>query len=131
MAIITEYSIELLAELGRRGIEMRADGDRLQFRPAAALTPDLSARVKEHKPALLAILADDPGEIVPDDLPHKWREMYEERAAIRHFDGGQALEHAEAEALRETLAAMRRLAEQERNGHSDDGIGIGIQGGRE
>jgi len=43
----------------------------------------------------------------PDDLPPEWREHYEERAAIRQ-DGGQAREHAEAEALRETLDAMRR-----------------------
>jgi hypothetical protein len=44
----------------------------------------------------------------PSDLPPEWRDIYEERAAIRHFDGGQALEHAEAEAFRETLAAMKR-----------------------
>ncbi len=42
----------------------------------------------------------------PDDLPDGWRELYEERAAIRHFDGGQALEHAEAEAFAEVLARL-------------------------
>lgn len=46
--------------------------------------------------------------IGPDDLPAYWREHYEERAAVREYDGGQAREHAEAEALRETLEAMRR-----------------------
>lgn len=40
------------------------------------------------------------------DLPDDWREYYEERAAIREYDGGQAREHAEAEALQETLRAM-------------------------
>ena len=57
---------------------------------------------------------DDPGVAIepepaidPDDLPPEWREHYEERAAIREYDGGQAREHAEAEALRETLDAMR------------------------
>ncbi len=48
----------------------------------------------------------------PDDLPPYWREHYEERAAIRHFDGGQALEHAEAEALRGTLAAMLQATDR-------------------
>ncbi len=113
MATIIESSIELLAELERRGIEMRANGDRLQFRPVAALTPDLTERLKAHKPGLLAILADDSSRVSPEDLPPEWRDMYEERAAIRHFDGGQALEHAEAEAFRETLAAMRRAADHQ------------------
>lgn len=53
--------------------------------------------------------ADLQGDVrTPDDLPPYWREHYEERAAIREFEGGQAREHAEAEALRETLAAMKR-----------------------
>jgi hypothetical protein len=43
----------------------------------------------------------------PEDLPGQWREWYEERAAIREFHGGQVREHAEAEALKETLDAMR------------------------
>ncbi len=44
----------------------------------------------------------------PADLPPEWRDMYEERAAVREYEGGQAREHAEAEAFRETLAAIRR-----------------------
>jgi hypothetical protein len=44
----------------------------------------------------------------PDDLPPYWREHYEERAAVREYDGRQAREHAEAEALRETVDEMRR-----------------------
>jgi hypothetical protein len=43
----------------------------------------------------------------PADLPEPWREWYEERAAIREYDGHQAREHAEAEALAETVSAMR------------------------
>ncbi len=42
----------------------------------------------------------------PDDLPDEWSKLYEERAAIRHFDGGQALEHAEAEAFAEVVARL-------------------------
>jgi hypothetical protein len=48
----------------------------------------------------------------PDDLPPYWREHYEERAAVREYDGGQVREHAEAEALRETVDEMRRQAEK-------------------
>ena len=45
--------------------------------------------------------------ITPADLPDEWREHYEERAAIREYDGRQAREYAEAEALRETMAVMK------------------------
>lgn len=43
----------------------------------------------------------------PDDLPADWRVEFEERAAVREYDGGQAREHAEAEAFTEILARMR------------------------
>ncbi len=69
------------------------------------MTPGLAERVKALKAGLLAILAES--DIRPDDLPEPWRELYEERAAIREFDGGQAREHAEAEALREIVAMMQ------------------------
>ena len=42
----------------------------------------------------------------PEDLPSEWRVEWEERAAIREYDGGQAREHAEAEALTEILDRM-------------------------
>lgn len=40
------------------------------------------------------------------DLPADWLVDFEERAAIREFEGGQAREHAEAEALGEIITAM-------------------------
>ena len=43
----------------------------------------------------------------PADLSPEWRELYAERAAVREYDGGQAREHAEAEALAEVLARMK------------------------
>jgi hypothetical protein len=46
------------------------------------------------------------------DLPEYWREHYEERAAIREYEGGQSREQAEAEALRETIDMMN--ADKER-----------------
>ena len=47
----------LLVELARRGIELRAAGDRLRYRPRSAMTPDLADRLTAHRGDLLAILA--------------------------------------------------------------------------
>ena len=48
---------ELLLDLGRRGIQLEADGQRLRYFPRSALTPDLLNRLKSQKGELLAILA--------------------------------------------------------------------------
>lgn len=37
-------------------IELKADGDKLRFRPVEAMTPDLLRRAKRHKKELLAIV---------------------------------------------------------------------------
>lgn len=50
----------LLAEFHRRGIEVRPRGDMVAFRPQAALTPELHARLVAHKPELLALLREHP-----------------------------------------------------------------------
>ena len=42
----------------------------------------------------------------PDDLPDDYRELYEERAAIREYEGGQSREGAEQAALVEVIARM-------------------------
>lgn len=46
-------------------------------------------------------------EIGVADLPGDWRVWFEERAAIREYDGGLTREHAEAEALAETIRLMQ------------------------
>lgn len=46
----------LLAELERRGVELRAAGDRLRFRPPSAVPLALLAKLKARKPELLALL---------------------------------------------------------------------------
>lgn len=51
------------------------------------------------------------GYLVPDDLPADWRIDYEEEIAIRTIQYGQALEHAEAEALTVTVRRMRAAGE--------------------
>ena len=47
----------LLVELARRGIELRAAGDRLRYRPVSAVPPDLAHRLSARRGELLAILA--------------------------------------------------------------------------
>jgi len=47
----------------------------------------------------------------PATLPPDWRIEWEERAAIREYDGGQAREHAEAEALHEIIERMRQVSD--------------------
>ena len=46
----------LLMDLGRLGIRLEADGERLRFHPRSALTPDLLDRLKAHKGEVLALL---------------------------------------------------------------------------
>ena len=63
---------------------------------------DTQTVTAEHVAGVFAV------ELTPDDLPWDWRIEWEERAAIREYDGGQAREHAEAEALREVVEMMHR-----------------------
>lgn len=48
---------DALALLSRAGLELAADGERVLFRPVAAMTPELAAAVRACKPELLALLA--------------------------------------------------------------------------
>ncbi|HAU38881.1 MAG TPA: hypothetical protein DCX07_14350 [Phycisphaerales bacterium] len=47
------------------------------------------------------------GEVSVESLPGDWRVWFEERAAIKEYDGGLPRERAEAEALAETVRMMR------------------------
>ncbi len=64
------------------------------------------------EPALPAAAVGTEATMTVADLPEPWREHYEHRAAVREYEGGQAREHAAAEALAETLAAMRRAGQK-------------------
>ena len=48
---------DVLAELKRRGVEVAVEGDRLRFRPQAAVTTDLRAALVQHKAELLTLIA--------------------------------------------------------------------------
>ena len=48
---------ELLDSLRQRGIELATAGDRLRYRPASAVTPELADAMKRHKAELLKLVA--------------------------------------------------------------------------
>jgi hypothetical protein len=50
----------ILTEFSRRGITLRAEGDRLIAKPLSAVSPELREAVRRHKAALLAHLRTDP-----------------------------------------------------------------------
>ena len=65
---------ELLSDLDRLGIRLKADGERLRYYPRSALTPDLLGRLKAHKADLLALLQ---ATSAPDQAPAtstSWRD---------------------------------------------------------
>ncbi|NOT01034.1 MAG: hypothetical protein HOP29_10440 [Phycisphaerales bacterium] len=118
---------ELLQDLQRLGVTVRADRDLIRFAPKSAVGPDLLERMRRHKAELLAMLrgrarpsvgpipltaseftVTDKKYLAPTDLPQRWQEYFQERAAVREFEGNQSREHAEMAALAETMAAMER-----------------------
>ena len=50
---------DILDECTRRGIELKAEGDRLRYRPVEAADDNLLNRLRRHKAALLAVLWAD------------------------------------------------------------------------
>jgi hypothetical protein len=49
-------SVQILSETRRRGIELRAEGDRLLFRSAQTVSPELRTSIRRHKAELLELL---------------------------------------------------------------------------
>ena len=66
---------ELLDRLTARGVTLRAADDRIQAKPMSALLPDDREQLHQFKAELLALLRGSADE------------FFEERAAIRQFDG--------------------------------------------
>lgn len=54
----TEAAVELLLDLRDSGVEVIADGARLRYRPASAMTPTLRARIKRYRADLLMLLGE-------------------------------------------------------------------------
>jgi len=57
---INNQVVEVLAELQRRGLTVRADGNDLLLKPKGAMDDTLRSRILEVKPEILEILRDRP-----------------------------------------------------------------------
>ena len=66
---------ELLSRLTARGITLRAVDDRIQAKPMADIGPDEREQLRQFKAELLTLLRGSADE------------FFDERAAIREFDG--------------------------------------------
>ncbi|MBE7507978.1 MAG: hypothetical protein HS101_17070 [Planctomycetia bacterium] len=67
-----------MARLARLGVELRADGVRLRYRPVAAVDPGLRDELARHKAEILATLAargdPAPAPVIPCRQPDEWDE---------------------------------------------------------
>lgn len=99
--------VTLLQQARQAGLNVEARGGKLRVtgpRHLESLARALLARKQE----IMSLLDESNPDLrlTPADLSPDWRIEWEERAAIREYDGGQAREHAEAEALREIIDRM-------------------------
>ena len=90
----------LFQELQRQQVTLLPDGEVLRYRaPQGVLTEDLRQAIRQHKAALLTLLAQAPKE--PPGLEAEYRRFrdfltrWDERAALMASDGG--LPRADAE----------------------------------
>lgn len=111
---------EILLALVVARVDVVSQAGNLRFRaPMGVLTDELRARIAEHRPALMALVQR--GAVLPwrvVDWPEDARGSYEERAAIREFDGGATREDAERDAERDV-----------RVDHARRSLGRGASGG--
>ena len=106
-------TIELLKQARGAGLDVQAVGAKLRV-SGPRQSEQLALRLLDRKGDLMPILeaaalVAPPRFLAPDDLPGDWRVDWEERAAIREYEGGQTREHAEAEAFNEVLYRMRAV----------------------
>ena len=103
-------AVELLADFGRLGVVLTANGDRLAFdAPAGAMTPAVVAMLKARKPELLAVLGGDyltaaaalVLSVADPGRREELAELFDERAGICQYDGGMSRGEAELVAYRE------------------------------
>lgn len=93
----------LIAEARAAGLRLHPIGDgRLKWTCDAPPPPDLIAALKANKLAILAALS------APSDAGG-WRDYFEERAAIREYDGRMSRADAEAGAIADCVARWRAL----------------------
>lgn len=96
----------LLLDLEKRGIKLRVEGENLKFKaPSGAFDEGLKAKVKAQKGELIELLSKAPSP-VPSLRTNEIQEIFEERAAIREYEGGQERMDAEASAMGDVLESF-------------------------
>lgn len=94
---------DVLVALVEAGVDVALADGRLRFRAeAGALTADLREQATACRPTLVALV--EIGGVLPLHLgtwPQRAREAFEERAAMREFEGGASRCEAERAAERE------------------------------
>lgn len=84
---------EIIQQCRQAGVVLQARGDRLHVEaPRGVLTDERRRLLAEHKADLLAVLADDNA-----------REYFDERAAIREYEGGLDRDSTERQAARNII----------------------------
>lgn len=53
------HAAEIVRELEARGVELRAEGGKLKFRPGEAVSPELREALVANKPEILRLLVED------------------------------------------------------------------------
>jgi hypothetical protein len=111
---------DLFADLKCRGITLCLEGEGIRVRSANRLTAELRRQLLARKPELLALLRSAAATVVDDEivpirgpiavalaeLPAALLETWEERAAIREYDGGLHRARAEVLALEDVRRQM-------------------------
>jgi hypothetical protein len=88
-------AINALKAARASGIIVRAEGDHLMLEAAAAPPAAIVDDLKRHKSEIVTILRSaDLGPSVED-----WLALFDERAGVLEFDGGQPREQAELQAI--------------------------------
>ncbi len=93
----------LIQQVQAAGGTIRATGGRLRLSAPRPLPSGLVETIKAHKAEMLAYLGDE--------LTENIREHFEERAAIREYDGGEPREKAEDEARKALRVYEYRLTD--------------------
>lgn len=98
----------LIQQVQAAGGSIHATGGKLKLFAPRPLPSVLVETIKVHKAEVLAYLGDDPTENL--------REHFEERAAIREYDGHEPREKAEAEVRKALRVYEYRLRDYGDNG---------------
>lgn len=109
MTPISPAVAELVADMLAHGIDFKADGAELRYRPKSRMTPALLERLQMLKAAMLANgIIQDAHERGDVDLAEAMAEAWGERVAISVEDGKQSQHAAELIALAQLQVMQKR-----------------------